>query len=79
VDSLVQKLGTRMARVHALSQIIPARVYSRFIVDSEGRYVQTYCITRLGCTLVPGFLAELYQITYCLMLDIDPIDIYEAK
>jgi hypothetical protein len=79
VDSLVQKLGTRMTRVHALPQIRPARVNPRYIVDSEGHYIQTYSISRLGGTLVPGFLAELYQIAYCLMLDIDPIDIYEAK
>ena len=55
------------------------RVSPRYIVDSEGHYVQTYCITRLGGTLVPGFLAELYQIAYSIMVDIDPIDIYEAK
>ena len=79
VDSLVQKLGTRMARVHALPQIRPATVSPRYIVDSEGHYVQTYCITRLGGTLVPGFLAELYQLAYSIMVDIDPIDIYEAK
>jgi type IV secretion system protein VirB4 len=79
VDSLVQKLGTRMVRVHALPQITPTRVYPRYIVDSEGRCVQTYCITRLGGTLVPGFLAELYQIAHSIMVDIDPIDIYEAK
>ena len=79
VDSLVQKLGTRMVRVHALPQIKPDTVHPKYIIDSEGRYIQTYCITRLGGTLVPGFLAELYQIAYCLMLDIEPIDIYEAK
>jgi type IV secretion system protein VirB4 len=79
VDSLVQKLGTRMVRVHALPQIRPTRVYPRYIVDSEGHYVQTYCITRLGGTLVPGFLAELYQIAYSIMVDVDPIDNYEAK
>jgi len=79
VDSLVQKLGTRMVRVHALPQIRPTRVSPRYIVDSESNYVQTYCITRLGGTLVPGFLAELYQLAYSIMVDIDPIDIYEAK
>jgi hypothetical protein len=79
VDSLVQKLGTRMVRVHALPQIRLATVSPRYIVDPEGLYVQTYCITRLGGTLVPGFLAELYQLAYSIMVDIDPIDIYEAK
>src|SRR4029077_2541982 len=44
-----------------------------------GHYVQTYCITRLGGTLVPGFLADIYQMAYSVMVDIDPIDIYEAK
>jgi energy-coupling factor transporter ATP-binding protein EcfA2 len=56
-----------------------ARAYPRYLVDSDGYHVQTYCITRLGGTLVPGFLAELYQIAYSIMVDIDPIDIYEAK
>jgi hypothetical protein len=28
---------------------------------------------------VPGFLAELYQMAYSIMVDVDPIDIYEAK
>ena len=79
VDSLVQKLGTRMVRVHALPEIRPISVSPRYIIDSEGHYVQTYCITRLGGTLVPGFLAELYQLAYSIMVDIDPIDIYEAK
>jgi hypothetical protein len=79
VDSLVQKLGTRMVRAHTLPVIMGARTCPRYIVDSEGRCVQTYCITRLGGTLVPGFLAELYQIAYSIMVDIDPIDIYEAK
>jgi hypothetical protein len=79
VDSLVQKLGTRMVRAHALPLVKAAKTYPRYIVDSEGHHVQTYCITRLGGTLVPGFLAELYQIAYSIMVDIDPIDIYEAK
>ncbi len=79
VDSLILKLGTRMARAHALPLIKMARVHPKYIVDSQGRYVQTYCITRLGGTLVPGFLAELYQIAYSIMVDIEPIDIYEAK
>ena len=79
VDSLVQKLGTRMVRVHALPQIEWTKVYPRYIIDSERRYVQTYCITRLGGTLLPGFLAELYQIAYSIMIDVDPIDTYEAK
>src|SRR5450759_55449 len=60
VDSLVLKLGTRMTRVHAVPSFNTTRVNPRHIVDSDGRYVQTYCITRLGAALVPGFLAELY-------------------
>ena len=48
VDSLVQKLGTRMVRVHALPQIKSAKVNPRYIIDSEGHYVQTYCITQAG-------------------------------
>ena len=79
VDSLVHKLGTRMVRAHAIPVIKTARAYPRYLVDSDGYHVQTYCITRLGGTLVPGFLAELYQIAYSIMVDIDPIDIYEAK
>src|ERR1035441_8038478 len=34
VDSLVQKLGTRMTRVHPLPEIRPATVSPRYIVDS---------------------------------------------
>jgi len=79
VDSLILKLGTRMTRVHAIPSIRITAVHPKYIVDSEGRYVQTYCITRLGGTLVPGFLAELYQIAHSIMVDVDPIDIYEAK
>jgi hypothetical protein len=79
VDSLVHKLGTRMVRAHAIPVIKTARAYPRYLVDSDGYHVQTYCITRLGGTLVPGFLAELYQIAYSIMVDVDPIDIYEAK
>src|ERR1700687_613455 len=36
IDSLVQKLGTRMVRAHALPQIKSTGVYARYIVDSEG-------------------------------------------
>jgi type IV secretion system protein VirB4 len=79
VDSLVLKLGTRMARAHALPLIKMAGIHPKYIVDSEGHYIQTYCITRLGGALMPGFLAELYQIAYSIMVDIEPIDIYEAK
>jgi hypothetical protein len=78
-DSLILKLGTRMVRAHALPLIRIAKAHPKYIIDSEGHYVQTYSITRLGGTLVPGFLAELYQIAYSIMVDIDPIDIYEAK
>jgi type IV secretion system protein VirB4 len=79
VDSLVLKLGTRITRVHAIPSIKMACVNPKYIVDAEGHHVQTYCITRLGGTLVPGFLAELYQIAHSIMVDVDPIDIYEAK
>jgi hypothetical protein len=79
VDSLVLKLGTKITRVHVIPSIKMAGVNPKYIVDSEGRYVQTYCITRLGGTLVPGFLAELYQIAHSIVVDVHPIDIYEAK
>jgi type IV secretion system protein VirB4 len=78
-DSLVLKLGTRMTRVHAIPSIKTNRVHPKYITDSEGRYVQTYCVTRLGGALVPGFLAELYPIAYSIIVDVEPIDIYEAK
>jgi hypothetical protein len=78
-DSLVLKLGTRMTRVHAIPSVKMARVHPKYIIDSEGRYVQTYCVTRLGGALVPGFLAELYPVAYSIMVDVEPIDIYEAK
>jgi hypothetical protein len=79
VDSLVLKLGTRMTRVHAVPSFKTTRVNPRHIVDSDGRYVQTYCITRLGAALVPGFLAELYPVAHSIMVDVEPIDIYKAK
>ena len=79
VDSLVHSLGTRMVRAHALPLIEASKVYPKYIVDSQGHYIQTYCITRLGGNLVPGFLSELYQVAYSIIVDIDPIDIYEAK
>ncbi|MGP8057106.1 MAG: VirB4 family type IV secretion system protein [Nitrososphaerales archaeon] len=79
VDSLVHSLGTRMVRAHALPLIEASKVYPKHIVDSHGHYIQTYCITRLGGNLVPGFLSELYQVAYSIIVDIEPIDIYEAK
>jgi len=78
-DSLVRKLGTRMTRVHSLPGIKAVDARPKYLVDSDGLCAQTYCITRLGGTLVPGFLAELYQVAYSIMVDIDPIDIYDAK
>ena len=78
-DPLILKLGTRMTRVHAIPSIKVAAVNPKYIVDSDGRYLQTYCITRLGGALVPGFLAELYPVAYSIMVDVEPIDIYEAK
>src|SRR5580704_11460825 len=78
-DSLILRLGTRMTRVHAIPSIKTTRVQPKHIVDSEGRYVQTYCITRLGGALVPGFLAELYPVAHSITVDVQPIDIYEAK
>jgi hypothetical protein len=79
VDSLVRKLGTRMTRVHALPGIRTTGARPKYIIDSDGLCAQTYCITRLGGTLAPGFLAELYQVAYSIVVDIDPIDIYEGK
>src|SRR5256712_524305 len=79
VDSLVHKLGTTMARAHALPRIEASRVSPKYVIDSEGHHVQTYCITRLGGNLVPGFLAELHQVAHSITVDIDPIDTYEAK
>jgi hypothetical protein len=79
VDSLVQRLGTRMVRAHSLPQVKAASVYPKYLVNSEGHHVQTYCISRLGGSLVPGFIAEFYQIAHSIIVDIDPIDIYEAK
>jgi hypothetical protein len=79
VDSLILKLGTRMTRVHAIPSIKTTTVHPKYIMDSEGRYVQTYCVTRLGGALVPGFLAELYPVAHSIMVDVEPIDIYEAK
>src|SRR2546426_6140127 len=55
-DSLVHKLGTTMARVHALPLIEASRVSPKYVIDSEGHHVQTHCLTRLGGNLVPGFL-----------------------
>ncbi|HUH99844.1 MAG TPA: hypothetical protein VLY65_02265, partial [Nitrososphaerales archaeon] len=78
-DSLILKLGTRMTRVYAIPSIKVATVNPKYIVDSSGRYLQTYSITRLGGALVPGFLAELYPVAYSIMVDVEPIDIYEAK
>jgi len=78
-DSLILMLGTRMTRVHAIPSVKTTRVQPKYIIDSQGRYVQTYCVTRLGGALVPGFLAELYPVAYSIMVDVEPIDIYEAK
>src|SRR5271157_157322 len=50
VDSLVHSLGTRMVRAHALPMIKVCKVYPKYLVDSHGNHVQTYCITRLGGT-----------------------------
>jgi len=78
-DSLILKLGTRMTRVHAIPYVKVATVSPKYVIDSDGRYVQTYCITRLGGALIPGFLAELYPVAHSIMVDVEPIDIYEAK
>ncbi len=78
-DSLFLKLGARMTRVHAIPSIKVTAVHPKYVMDSEGRYVQTYCITRLGGALVPGILAELYPVAHSIMVDVQPIDIYEAK
>src|SRR5437667_1982599 len=78
-DSLVHILGTTVARAHALPHIEASRVSPKYVIDSEGHHVQTYCISRLGGNLVPGFLAELHQAAHSIIVDIDPIDTYEAK
>ena len=79
VDSLVATLGTRMTRVHGLPVITPRAVHPKFIEDSVGEFVQTYAITRLGGNIAPGFLAQLYQIAHSIIVDVDPVGIYDAK
>ncbi|MDA4135281.1 MAG: hypothetical protein OK441_06905 [Thaumarchaeota archaeon] len=79
VDSLVATLGTRMTRVHGLPVITPRAVHPKFIEDSRGEFVQTYAITRLGGNIAPGFLAQLYQIANSIIVDVDPVGIYDAK
>ena len=79
VDSLVATLGTRMTRVHGLPSITPRAVHPKFIEDSMGEFVQTYAITRLGGNIAPGFLAQLYQIAHSIIVDVDPVGIYDAK
>ena len=78
-DSLVRRLGTRMTRAAMLPLLKTAEVRPKYLLDSEGLYVQVYCITRLGGSLVPGFLTELYQVVHSIVVDIGPIDVFDAK
>lgn len=79
-DSLVSTLGTRMTRVLGLpSTISPRAVHPKFIEDSRGHFVQTYAVTRLGGNIAPGFLSLLYQVAYSIIVDIDPVGIFDAK
>jgi hypothetical protein len=78
-DSLVRRLGTRMTREATLPVLKVAEARPKYLLDSDGLYAQVYCVTRLGGSLVPGFLTELYQVAHSISVDIDPIDVYDAK
>ena len=78
-DSLVRRLGTGMTRTATLPVLMTAEARPKYLLDSDGLCVQAYCVTRLGGSLVPGFLTELYHVAHSLIIDVDPIDVYDAK
>ena len=79
IDRLVASLGTRVVRVHGVPSFEPKAVEPRYVVDGDGAFIQVYDVTRLGGKLVPGFLSLLYPLVHTVRVDIEPVDIYEAK
>ena len=78
-DPLVRRLGTRMTRAVTLPAVEIAEERPKYLLDSDGLRLQVYCVTRLGGSLVPGFLTELYQVAHSIVVDVEPIDMFDAK
>jgi hypothetical protein len=78
-DSLVRRLGTRMTRSATLPALKVAEARPKYLLDSDGLCVQVHCVTRLGGSLFPGFLTELYQVAHLIVVDIEPVDVFDAK
>ncbi|MBI2648351.1 MAG: hypothetical protein HYW93_01680, partial [Thaumarchaeota archaeon] len=79
IDSLISNLRTKMVRVLSVPKLGVMYDGPRYVVDKESQFVQTYNVTKLGGTMYPGFLNELYPITHAVRIEIEPMDPVGAK
>ena len=79
-DLLAGLLGpNRFVRVPAIPGIEISLVTSRYIVDPEGRFVQTFSITRLGGAMETAFLTRAYWTAHSVKVQLLPIEAHQAR
>jgi energy-coupling factor transporter ATP-binding protein EcfA2 len=80
IDGAVSMIGAKFEKITSIPQPKIARVFSRYLVDDSGNFVQVSNVTRLGGRLPMGFICQVYGIAHEVRIEIDPInDLFKAK
>lgn len=79
IDSLIGTLATNMVKVPSVPKLKAVSTLPEYVVLDDGRFAQTYNVTRLGGQMYPGFLSNLYPIVHSLRTEIWPIGNERAR
>jgi len=69
----------KFVRVPSVPTIDVHHVSGRYLVDTEGQFVQTFNITRLGGMMEPAFLTRVYGLAHSVKLQLRPIEPHQAR
>ncbi len=73
-------LGTnKFVRVPSAPSIEISHVSSRYVMDAQSQFVQTFNITRLGGAMETAFLTRVYGTAHSVRLQLLPVEPYQAR
>ena len=79
-DLLGGLLGTnKFVRVPSAPSIEISHVSSRYVMDAQSQFVQTFNITRLGGAMETAFLTRVYGTAHSVRLQLLPVEPYQAR
>ena len=79
IDDLIGRMVPKFVRVPYVPLLKLKSVFPEYALDEESNFVKAYAMTRLGGSMYPGFLNELYPITHTVKVTIEPVDQYRAR